>query len=392
MSYTPPAVTAAGLTVPKYADILADNVAQFQAIYGQSTYVGIDSAIYQLISVFSAKTADAMQAVQLDYNNRSPLTAVGAALDSLVKLNGLVRNAASPSTCVVTITGTANAVIPKGVIRDSNGILWDLPANTTIGNSGIATSTAVCETPGPIAAEPSTLTGIANPSSGWMSVTNATGAVLGLAVETDSQLRARQAISVALPSLTTLASTVSAISATAGVTRYNLFENPTGATDSYGTPAHSLTAVVEGGTDLAVATAIYGKHGIGCLTNGTTSVPVTDPFTSTTFTVNFYRPTYVAIFVNMSVHALSGFNSSLLTQIQTAVAAYLNSLQIGESVTLSALYAVAQSVIQNLSQPTFSIRALTIGTSSGSTSTADIAMTFNQVAQGSAVNVVITQV
>jgi uncharacterized phage protein gp47/JayE len=392
MAYVAPSISAAGLTVPVYADILADNLAQFQAIYGQNVYLGTDSPAYQLISVFSAKQADTMQGLVLLFDSKSPQTAIGAALDSLIKLNGLVRNSAFPSTCVVTLSGSPNTVIAQGVIRDVNGILWDLPANTVISNSGTATATATCETPGPIAANTNTLTGINSPQAGWTSVTNAGPAIVGEGVETDSALRARQTLSVALPALTTLGSTLAAVAATPGVTRYNVLENPTGTTDSFGNPAHSLTAVVEGGTNLAVATAIYGKHGIGCFTNGTTSQVVTDPFTGSTFTVNFDRPSYVPIFVTMTVHGLTGYTSSVLTAIQNAIVLYLQSLQIGEEVTFSAMYGVALSVMPNLAAPQFSVKSVFLGTSASPTGTSDLVLTFNQVSFGSASNISVTAV
>lgn len=392
MAYAAPTITAAGLTIADYADILADNLTQTQAIYGQNIYLGTDSPLYQLLSVISAKQADANLGLQLLYDSKSPQTAIGAALDSLIKLNGLVRNSAFPSTCVVTLSGAPNTNIAQGVIRDTNGILWDLPANTVISNSGTATATATCETPGPIAANTNTLTGINSPQAGWTSVTNAGPAIVGEGVETDSALRARQTLSVALPALTTLGSTLAAVAATPGVTRYNVLENPTGTTDSFGNPAHSLTAVVEGGTNLAVATAIYGKHGIGCFTNGTTSQVVTDPFTGSVFTVNFDRPSYVPIFVTMTVHGLAGYTSSVLTEIQTAIVTYLNELQIGEEVTYSAMYGVALSVMPNLVSPQFSVKSVALGTSASPTGTTDLVLSFNQVSQGVTANVIVTAV
>ena len=394
MAYVAPAISAAGLTIPSYADILADNLEQTQTIYGQNIYLGTDGPLYQLLSVISAKQADSNQALQLLYDSRSPQTAIGAALDSLIKLNGLVRNSAFPSTCVVTLSGSPNTTIAQGVVRDPNGILWDLPPNTVIGNGGTATATMTCETPGPIALNEGVLTAqsINSPQAGWTSVANPQPAVVGDPVENDSALRQRQTLSVALPALTTLGSTVAAIAATPGVTRYNVLENPTGSTDSYGNPAHSLSAVVEGGTELAVATAIYGKHGIGCFTNGTTSVVVTDPFTGSVFTVNYFLPTYVPIFVTITVHGLAGYTSSVLTAIQNAIVAYLQSLQIGEEITYSAMWAVAMNVMPNLSQPQYSVRSVFLGTSESPTGTSDIVLTFNEVSYGTGANISVTAV
>jgi hypothetical protein len=186
-------------------------------------------------------------------------------------------------------------------------------------------------------------------------------------------LRARQSISVALPSLTPITSTVAAVLATVGVTRVapgyptpggpgTSIENPTGGADSWGNPAHSITMVVEGGANAAVGLAIYSKKTIGCFTNGTTSVTVADPVTGYDNTISFYRPSYVTPYVAVYVHGLSGFTSATLAAIQTALVAYLNSLSIGEEVVYSSLYGAALSVIANPSQPTFSIKSLTLNT------------------------------
>ncbi|HEY3987933.1 MAG TPA: hypothetical protein VGM02_01460 [Acidobacteriaceae bacterium] len=392
MAYAPPTITAAGLQIPAYADIIAYYVAAKQSIYGSTIYLGEDSPDYQEISAFAAKVNDVMQAVQLVYNARSPITAVGSDLDSVVKLNGLVRGGATQSTCPVTLSGTAGSTITNGVCTDQAGNSWALPASITIGSGGTANATATCATPGPISASVNTITSIATPTAGWTSVTNNAAATLGQLVEADSALRARQAISVALPGLTMLQSTIAAIAATTGVTRYLALENPSGAVDSYGNPAHSITAVVEGGTDADVAQAIYSKRGIGCFTNGTTTISVSDPVNGTAIPISFDRPTYVPIFVTMTVHGQSGFSSSTLTAIQTAIVNYLNSLQIGESLNYSAIYFAAQSVMPNPSLPQFSVRSVAIGTAASPTGMSDISINFNEVAQGVIANVSVSTV
>ena len=392
MSYFAPYIDATGLHIPQYTDILNDLIADAQSIFGQDIYLGNDSADYQLLSVFALKISDTMQALVEIYNNRGPLTAVGSALDSIIKLNGLTRKAASYSTCEVSLTGTSGTVITNGVVQDISGYKWDLPASVTIGGGGTVSVTATCETLGAITAMIGDLSIISTPTAGWISVTNAGAATPGQPVESDSTLRSRQALSVSLPSQTMIDGTIAAIAATSGVTRYNIIENPTNGADSYGTPAHSLTAVVEGGTDTAIAQAIYNNRGIGCYTNGTDTVAVSDPSTGNTMNINFYRPTYLPIFVSLNVHGLTGFTSSTVTAIQTAIVNYLNSLQIGEEVTISALYGIAMAVTPNLSNPQFSIRALYAGTSANPAGTADISILFNQVSQGVTSNVVVTQI
>lgn len=392
MAYTPPSIGPAGLSVPAYPDILANLLAAFRSFYGQTVYLGADSSDYQFISAISSKIGDVFLAIQLIYNDRSPATGIGAGLDGIVKLNGLVRLAATYSTALVTITGTPPAVITNGVIRDISGFLWSLPGLVTIPSGGTVNVTAISQQAGNITAQPGDLQFIQNPQAGWISVTNGAAATAGLPFEPDSQLRARQAISVALPSLTLLQGTIAAIAATSGVTRYNVVENYTSATDALGNPPHSITAVVEGGTDLDVATAIYLHKGIGADPNGTTTVTVTDPLSGFTQDISFERPTYVPSFVTMTVHGLTGYTSVALTQIQTAIVNYLNSLTIGADVVFSELYGAALTARTNPDLPLFSIRSCFSGVAASPTGTADIAVFFNCVSQGISGNVIVTAV
>jgi uncharacterized phage protein gp47/JayE len=391
-TYVPPILTAAGLTIPSYQAILQDNLAQYQQIYGANQYVGVDSAIYQLISVFSLKMSDVLAALQFVYNQSSPATAVGAGLDRIVKLNGIARLPYTFSVAQVLITGTPNAVITSGQAEDTSGNIWLLPTTVTIGVGGTVTVSATCSTAGDVAAEPNAINIIATPQPGWTSVTNPVAAIPGTAIETDSQLRARQTISVSIPSHTMLQGVTAAVAAVPGVTRYNVVENFTSAVDALGNPPHSVTAVVEGATDAAVAQAIYNQRGLGVYPNGTTTVAITDPNTGTVMNINFYRPAYVPIWVTMNVHALGNFTSAMPGLLQTAIVNYLNSLQIGEIVTQSALYAAAMSVTPDLDTPAFSIYALFLDPFSTPVDTADIPMLFNQVAQGLIANVIVNLV
>jgi uncharacterized phage protein gp47/JayE len=381
--YAPPSISASGLTIPSYNDILNNLISNFQTIYGQNVYLANDSSDYQFLSVLALKISDAVQGLQLEYNSRSPWTAIGSPLDSIIKLNGLTRKSASYSTCVVILTGTPGTTITNGIVGDINGNKWDLGSTPIpIGSDGTATATAICETIGAITALAGNIINIMTPQSGWTSVTNIAAASVGQPVETDSQLRARQALSTMISSETMLAGTIAAIAATPGVTRYNVVENYTNAYDGYGNPPHSISAVVEGGTQLAVATAIYNNRGIGCYTNGTTSVPITDPDTGQSININYFLPTYVPIYVSIGIHKLVGYTTATATAIKAAIAAYLNSLQIGENLTISGLYGAALSVMPNLSIPIFSIYYVKAGIVPSPLGTTDISISFNSVTQG----------
>jgi uncharacterized phage protein gp47/JayE len=399
MAYFPPVITAAGLSVPVFSDIQSALLNAYQSIYGATTYLGNDSSDYQWVSAVALKLNDNMGLCQLAYNARSPLTAIGADLDSILKLNGLARLSSSPSTVILVLTGTPGTIINNAVVADVNGVLWQLPFGVVIGGTGSVSSTAVCQQGGPISAASNTVTSpVGGFTAGWTSVTNPNPATVGTPVESDSNARGRQSISVALPSSTRLAGTIAEIKTVPGVTLINVLENQTSVTDSFGNEGHSMTAVVQGGTDLAVATAIYDNRGIGCNTQGATAtamtlVPVTDPNSGNVTVIGFIRPTFVPIYVSIAVHGLNaGFTTATQTAIVTAIVAYLNSLQIGEAVVQSSLYGAALSVMPDPYVPLFSIRALTLGLAPSPSGTTDLILDFYQVSSGITANVILSVV
>lgn len=381
MSYFAPSVDSTGFHSPTYSDILNYLLTSYKNIYGQDVYLGNDASDYQWISVVADKIYDVLSALQLDYNNRSVLTAVGAALDGLIKSNGITRKTATYSTCVVTCTGIAGTVIINGVVQDLSGYYWDLSSSVTIGTLGTVDTTATCRTIGAISALPASITSIVSIQAGWTSVTNSVAAVLGQPVETDSQLRARQSLSTRLASHTMLAGTIAGIAAVANVTRYNVHENKTDFTDAQSCPPHSITSVVEGGTDDDVAAAIFFNRGIGCNTNGDVDVTVTDPDTGDDIIISFMRPNYIPIYVDVDITKFTGYTDSITTAIETAIYTYLNELQIGQDLTISGLYAAAMAVMDDITNPLFSITSLKAGTSS-ITGTTDININFDEVVQG----------
>lgn len=385
MAYTAPYIDDAGLHIPSYVDIRDDLVDQFKQIYGQDIYLENDSQDYQMISAFALKTYDTMQLLQIVYNNRSPKTAVGTALDSIVKLNGIARKAASYSTCVLTLTGDVGTVIAAGVAEDDAGNTWNLPENVAFTSSTIEV-TAQCSAIGAIEASPGTITKITNPQKGWLSVTNTVPAVAGEPIETDEQLRYRQSISVAIPSQNMVNSTIAGIASVTGVTRYKVYDNDTNETDSNGIPGHSIAAVVEGGLDEDVAEQIYLRKGPGGGTYGTTSVTYINA-DGLPNTVRFFRPTYVPIDVTVTVKKNGTYTTTVADTIKNNIEQYIGALDIGYDVLVTGILTAVAASISNVAQPEFSLQEITIGKEAGSLSTADIDILYNEVASAGTVTV-----
>lgn len=394
MTYFKPYVDSTGLHIPTYNDILEDMIAAMKQIYGDDIYLDNSSPDYQLLSIFALKQSDTLQALAYAYNARSPETAIGTSLDSVVKLNGIKRKAAGHSTCQVKITGSPFTQITNGAVKDRAGLTWDLPANVVIDSNGTVYTVATCRTAGAVSALAGDISQIETPTYGWVSVTNEVAAVLGNAQETDAQLRERQTISTANPSQTMLDGTKGAIAALKNVSRYAVYENDTNVSsvtddNPYGLPAHSVTCVVEGGTDEDVAEAIFLHKGIGCYTHGDVEVQYTDQ-NDYINRVRFFRPVYKDIFVKVVLKKYTGYISTMTVKVREAVYNYLAALTIGSDVSASVLSNIITDCNPSLTKPIFGIKELKLGLSKSAMAAQDIDIGFKEIPNPAYANIEVT--
>ena len=371
-------VTATGISSPTYADIYTSLQASFQSIYGVDSVITPDSQDGQLLAIVARGQADANAATVAVYNSYSPATAQGVALSNAVKINGIARQASSFSSVALLLVGQVGSTINNGVVSDLNNNRWILPAVVVIPITGSVTVSATCQTPGAVGAPINTVQQIMTPSLGWQSVTNPSSASPGAPVETDAQLRQRQAISTALPSLTVLQGISGAIADLAGVTEVRAFENDTGAVDANGLPAHSIAMVVEGGDVNEIAMAIYDKKTPGAYTYGTTSAAINDSY-GIPHIIRFFIPAQVPVKAVITVRALTGYSSALGDQIKQAVAAYINALPIGQPVYISRLYLPAQ-LYGGVGSESFELTQIQISINPAAVGSADLILAFNEIA------------
>lgn len=378
-------VTASGISAPDYQTILNTLTGYFQQIYGDDVYLESDSKDGQMLAIYARGIHDVNNMAIAVYNSFSPATAQGRGLASNVKINGISVTPASRSTADVRIVGQVGTPITNGTVRDSNGISWSLPASVVIGIDGTVTVTATCQIDGAVVAPAGSITEIGTPTRGWQSVTNPAAATAGRKVETDAELRQRQAKSVAIPSLTVLDGIMGAVATLDGVERYRGYENDTSVTDANGLPPHSISLVVAGGDVAAIAKTIATKKTPGGGTYGTTMIDVTDKY-GIVHPISFFRPTSVDIYARVEIKALQGYTSAVGEEIRTAVAAYINEIEIGDPVYLTRLFLPA-NLNGRADSATFDITDLQIGTSPGSLAPANVVIGFNAVAACAPANV-----
>ncbi len=386
-------VDANGISSPSYADIYQSLIASFQSVYGSDAYLDPDSQDGQMLAIFARAQYDSNQATIATYNSFAPGTAQGVALSSVVKVNGIRRLAASNSSVEVSLTGTAGTPIRNGLVGDALKQQWALPGLVTIPSNGQTVVTAVATTQGALTADPGTVTRILTPVYGWQSVTNDAPASPGAPIELDAQLRQRQSISVAQPSITPLGSVLAAVANVAGVTRYAAYENDEDFADANGLSPHSMAIVVEGGDAAAIANAILLKKTPGCRTDGTTVLGVIDP-AGVVQTIRFYPVTYVPVWVDITIQALPGYSADTGAAAIAGLAAWFAALSIGLPVYYTRLFAPI-TLCDSAPGNTFVVTGLTIGTAPDPSDTGgmtDIPVAFNQVALCPPANISLTVV
>lgn len=361
---------------------------EYRAVFGKDVYLEADSQDGQEIAVRARALYDTAALGASIYSSRSPATARGVGLSSIVKINGIKRQSATKSTVDLNIEGSVGTTINNGVAEDSLGNKWFLPILVTIPGAGTIDVTATAENDGAITAQAATITRISTPTRGWQTVTNALAATPGVAVEKDAQLRVRQSSSVALPSLSVFEGTIGAVSNVEGVVRSEGYENDSGVTDLNGIPAHSIAMVVEGGVSANIAQAIAIHKTPGTRTFGTTDVIVFDKYGMPN-TINFYRPTIVPIKVSIDISTFENYSSNFAELIKQSVVDLINSLRIGKNVLITKLY-VPANLPGNIAGSSFDIDVIEIAKVPDAFGTINVPILFNEAASCTIADVTVT--
>lgn len=369
-------IDATGYHYADYPSFLQWRQEQVQAIYGADIYIEPDSQDGQLLAVQAKADYDTAAKGSSNYNSFSPATAQGVGLSRNVKINGLSRLIPSYSTVELEVVGTTDTVITNGVAQDSLGQKWLLPVTVTIPGGGSVTVTATAELVGAINAGADTVNIIFTPTLGWQTVNNDNAATPGAAVESDAELRLRQAQSTANPSQTVLDGTTGAVANLTGVTKVKSYENDTGITDGNGIPAHSICVVVAGGDNQEIGDAITVHKTPGTRTFGDTDVDTFDAH-GMPLVIHFQRadPATIAAVVTISVN--EGWSNDYIDLIEAAVAAVLNAGEIGKTILLTKLYAPAY-LTGTPASSTFDIASIEIGKDGSPPAGTNIVLDFDE--------------
>jgi uncharacterized phage protein gp47/JayE len=196
----------------------------------------------------------------------------------------------------------------------------------------------VADTKGYIPLPAKLLTEIKTPIDGWISIYNANAGDNGRDLESDLDFRIRIKISNTKGASSTIAAIRANLLNVTGVTSVTMFENDTPNTIN-GRPPKCFEALVQGGVDQDIASAIWQYKGGGIQAYGNNIVQVVDE-EGTSHGIGFSRPVPHYIYINI-VYQKNETNVLPLdaeAQIRLAICDQFKSQKVGDPVIYQSLY------------------------------------------------------
>lgn len=398
-------ITADGVTGKQLAEYLAAMQAAYRNIDPQWN-INPESPDGLQIAAWSETLANLDEQVAFAYQSVDPQSAVGQQLNRIAMFAGINRQDATHSTATVRFAGVNGTFVRAGtrVRNRSTDTLWATNGGVTIAQ-GVAVVGVTCMEPGSKPASPGDLSIIATPTGGLQSVTNDSGASLGLDEESDEAFRVRRNDSVALPGSNQIDSLYSAISNIGGVKQARIFENDESTADANGLAGHSLAIFVDGGADEDILAAIASRKnpGVGLnrdntfpnKVNADTETPKGQPVN-----ITFYRPELVTVHVRVQIAGTGLSEADKATIIQEMVDYSLLGFQaasagftregyrIGENVAAGRLYTPVNYIVAGNGY----VQSIELGLDALTVNAQVLPMAFNQLGVLDADNITVEYV
>lgn len=356
------ALTETGFSRRTYDEILTDKIAKAKELFGEDIETSELTPLGKFIRINAYDQALIEEEAEKIYYSIFPNTATGTSLDRLCVFAGISRNPATAAKYVVELRGTANVTIGAGfLVGTESGIQYAIIGTAVIGDDGtieIEDGNVTFDENGMVLAAVQCMGSgsadewdgsgdmgnvvadeickIINPSADVTSVIGMQVITKGDEVESDYSLRKRFAIARDGLGSGTEASIIAAIMRVATVESVGII------TDE---DAHSFECFVAGGEDYhkEIAEAIFDKKPIGIKTTGQVSYDVKD-VSGGIYTVRFSHTGEIRVYVKVAIktNTLYGVNGE--SEIQSNISTYIDGLEIGNGVVLSALYGKVHSV------------------------------------------------
>ena len=323
--------TPTGVVLPEEPAVLDGVFADMDQAFGGGMNKSLSSPQGQLAQSLTAIIGDKNSQILEIHNQIDPDRNDGRWQDAIGRIYFINRIPGRGTVVMATCSGLVGTIIPAGSIaQDGNSYLYASTAMATIGASGSVDVQFQCQTEGPIACPPDTLTRIYVAVTGWERVTNAQAGVVGRLVESRYEFEQRRRASVALGSVSMVASVQAALWQVNGVADVYVTENDTNTAISKGATnvnigAHSLYGCVAGGSAEDIAKAIQSRKSVGCSTVGNTShtLEMRDgySFPYPTYTYRWQTPTATPVYYRVQLANSSQLPSDIVQMVRNAITA-----------------------------------------------------------------------
>lgn len=351
-----------GLSAPKELDILSGRLSDVNNAFGGDLNITtLDTPQGQIASSDTVIIGEYNDILLKLVNQVDPRFADGFMQDAIGQIYFLERKPSNPTTVNVTCFGANGTIIPVGAqVKDSNGEIYFCVNEAQIDISGSIVTSFQNIKNGAIPCPAHAITTIYDRlgALGWEDVDNVSSGSLGADQESRSDFEARRTNSVFLGSQGSLDSAYAAVFNVSNVTDVYADQNLTGSPISIGSTSYSLNPkeifiCAKGGSDIAIAQAIYSKL-TGATLVGNTSVDVKSAITGNTTTITFQRPSAYTIkfAVNIANSPLLPSNTADLVKASIMSAFSGNDggekARIGQALYASRYYAPVSTINSNI--------------------------------------------
>lgn len=248
-------------------------------------------------------------------NGRSVSRSVGRQQEDIASLVSITRRDGQRSRVTASITGTAGAEVPEGMVArtDPGGDDFRIIEATLIPAGGSVNAVMESVEIGAIPAAAGSLTRLVTLPSGIETITNTDAASVGRPRETDAEFRKRYMDAIARIGSGYKEAIRSAIMEKPGVIDAQIFDNTGSATvtrQGVDITGHSIMAVTEGGVAADIAEALKESKPLGIGMVGTS----THAIDGTTYRWNLCQK--VALVITLQIRVRAGFPSDGVGRIR----------------------------------------------------------------------------
>ena len=396
--------TPKGIIIPDTTQIQSEVEQEFKNALGQDLDVTPSTPQGRLIEAETIARKRVIENMALLANMFNKDQAFGIWLDSIASLFGIDREGATRTRVTCSLVGTANTIIPQNAqAQDSNGNIYFLENQVTIGNDGTATGDFLAMEKGAIECPANSLNQIVTAIIGWTSINNSVAGATGLDGESDNELR-QNLPNKQYQGKSLVESIKSAILEIEDVKSAFVVDNTNSASKTIVNdrdsnrnivlPAHSLYVCVDGGTNQAIAEAINRTRSLGCSYASSNNATIVGTGT-TAETIKFDTLTTggytVPIYVDITIK--TGSSNDLTEAVKSAIESYANNeiasvdgLKLGVNVSS---FEIACAV--NAQIPELYVESVKIGLSDSAINLDSIIIGANEKATISVDNITVTQ-